>query len=206
MTTVAVCGGKGGVGKTTVALGLGRALAREGSTPLVVDADADVPDLAHYADVAAEPGVDAVAGGARVSEVAAASERLPGGAILPATPGADVGSALDALPADRPVVLDCPGGAGPDAAAPLRAADRAVVVTTTHPPAVADAVRTARMARTLHAPIRAVAVVRTDAVPPCVERRFDCPTVAVPAVAEPIENPRVADRYGRIAARLWAND
>lgn len=205
MTAVAVCGGKGGVGKTTLALGLGRTLAREGASPLVVDADADVPDLAHYAAVAAEPGVDAVAGGAAVDDVAATPERLRGVAVLPATPGANVREALGALPAERPVLLDCPGGAGPDAAAPLRAADRAVVVTTTHPPAVADADRTARIARALGTPPAAVAVTRTDAVPPRIERRFDRPTVAIPAAPDPVENRHLTDGYAELAAQFRPN-
>jgi septum site-determining protein MinD len=211
MTAVAVCGGKGGVGKTTLALGLGRALTRTGAEaeagapPLVVDADADVPDLAHYAAVAAEPGVDAVAGGAPIDDVATPSQRLPGVAVLPATPGADVRGALGALPTERPVVLDCPGGAGPDAVAPLRAADRALVVTTTHPPAVADAARTARIARALGTPLAAVAVTRIDAVPPRIERRFDRPTAAIPAAPDPVESERLTDGCAELLARIRPN-
>ncbi|MFB6218937.1 MAG: AAA family ATPase, partial [Halobacteriaceae archaeon] len=53
---LAVCGGKGGVGRTTTAVGLGAALAGHHRATLVVDADADMPDLHALAGTPAEPG------------------------------------------------------------------------------------------------------------------------------------------------------
>lgn len=45
---LAVAGGKGGVGSTTIALNLAAAFARRGEATLLVDADPDAPDIAAY--------------------------------------------------------------------------------------------------------------------------------------------------------------
>jgi len=78
--------------------------------------------------------------------------------------GSTAGQVFDRLQrSPRPVLLDCPAGAGPDAAVPLRAADRSVVVSTPEPQSLRDATKTAAMARQLDAPPAAVVLVRSDA-------------------------------------------
>lgn len=205
---LAVAGGKGGVGKTTVALGVARALARAGCDPLVVDADRDMPDLAARAGTPAAPGVGAVADGTPVS---AATHVVDGTGVrvLPLAPGTDDDSLRAALARtharDGPVLVDCPAGAGRDAARPLRAADRALVVTTPTPASLRDAAKTAAMARALDAGVAGAVLTRTDrsdggqprpADPPPVERLLGCPVVGtVPETDAPLAGPRARTAY-----------
>jgi len=196
---LAIAGGKGGCGKTTTAVGLARALARLGAAPLVVEADLDMPDLHHRADVDRSPGVDVAADSAHPTSVAQPSGRFPGVDVLP---GGDADTAAAAALFDRladrarPVLLDCPAGAGPDAAAPLRAADRTVVVSTPSERSLRDAAKTAAMARQLDAPPAAAVLVRSDGrVDPT--PLLSCePVVHVPELSEPpLETQESAERH-----------
>jgi len=203
---LAIAGGKGGCGKTTTALGLARAFARMGERPLVVDADLDMPDLHHRARTDRQPGVAAAADAERPGAVAQPSSRFPGVDVLPC-PGATTATAA-ALFGDldgcrRPVLLDCPAGAGPDAVAPLRAADRTVVVSTPRERSLRDAAKTAAMARQLDADPAAVVLVRSDGtVDP--EPLFECHHVVhVPELPEPpLETEESAARYLQCAKSL----
>ena len=156
---LALAGGKGGCGKTTTACGLAGALVRAGSgpggcRPLVADADVDMPDLHDRVGADPGPGLDAIADGAPVGSVVQTGHDLPGVDVVAS---GDVDSATPALQRlatlDRPVLVDCPAGAGPDAAGPLQVADRAVVVSTATRPSLEDAAKTAAMSRTLGTPI-----------------------------------------------------
>ena len=201
---LAIAGGKGGVGKTTTALGLSAAL----DAPVVAaDADPDMPDLHALAGVDREPTLASLDG----RDPDAVAQPLPDESdvsVLPAPRIDDVDGldrSLDRLArSGRSVVVDCPAGAGPDAAIPLRAADATLLVTTLCAPALRDAAKTAAMARTLDAPPCGVVLTRTRSAPEAVVDLLGCPVVAsVPAAEPPIladEGPRTA--YRRLAARL----
>jgi septum site-determining protein MinD len=201
---LAIAGGKGGVGKTTTALGLSAAL----DAPIVAaDADPDMPDLHALAGVDREPTLTALDG--RDPEVVAQPHpKEPDVAVLPA-PRIDDASGLD-RPLDRlarsgrRTVVDCPAGAGPDAATPLRAADATLLVTTLCAPALRDAAKTAAMARTLDAPPRGVVLTRTRSAPAVVTDLLDCPVVAsIPTADAPIlADGEVRSAYRRLAAAL----
>ena len=203
---LAIAGGKGGCGKTTTALGLARGLAALGDRPLVVDADRDMPDLHHRADVDRTPGLAAAAERPRPAETAQRSTRFPGVEVLPAgdADGSTAGTVFDRLRrSPRPVLLDCPAGAGPDAAVPLRAADRSVVVSTPREQSLRDAAKTAAMARQLDAPPATVVLVRSDgSVDPT--PLFECPRVAhIPELPKPpLETEESASRYLSCAKTL----
>ena len=196
---LAIAGGKGGCGKTTTALGLARGLAELGASPLVVDADLDMPDLHHRAAVDRSPGIAAASDRQRPAEAAQSAGRLPGVDVLPCCDAttATAASLFDRLQAHPdPVLLDCPAGAGPDAVAPLRAADRTVVVSTPRERSLRDAAKTAAMARQLDAPPALVVLVRSDgAVNP--EPLFDCQHVVhIPELSEPpLETEESAARH-----------
>lgn len=203
--SVAVAGGKGGSGKTTATLGLCAALAARDRRPAAVDADVALPDLHIRAGVSLEPGLAAVPGD-RPSVVARSSDRFPGVDVLPAGSGpVDVGRALAAAAElARPVVIDCPAGAGPDAAAPLRVADAAVLVCSTSPHSRRDAAKTARMARALGAP--PVARVERDrhGGAPAASPARDVPTVTVPTVdRRPLAARSVREGYARLAGVVF---
>lgn len=195
---LAVAGGKGGSGKTTTALGIAAALARQRRRPLAVDCDLDAPNLHLRADVSREPGLDANDPAACAVQSAA----LPGVDVLPAgdMAAAALARSLDALPEDRPVVLDCPAGASEAATRPLRAADSCVVVATRGRESIEDAVKTASMARAVGTPVDAVAVTRSDGVPDGLRSAFGVSAVVpVPAARNPLQHDATRAAYAELA-------
>ncbi len=214
---LAVAGGKGGVGKTTTALGLALDLGERYGRCLVADADRDAPDLHVLAGVANRPTVAALVGDApddspdaAERSVAAVARPVPesGTAVLPAAPGVDRGSLRRALRRlaclDRPVVVDCPAGAGPDATDPLRLADECVVVTRTTRAGLRDAAKTAAMARAVGTPVVGAVCSRAASVPDGVGRLFDAPAVAVPRVSDPLRDAAVVRARRRLLAQVTA--
>lgn len=199
---LAITGGKGGVGKTTTAMGVAAALARAGRSPIVLDADRDLPDLAPVAGVE-RGGVSAFARGA---SAAAAGERVDGVTVLGAETDpdeADVRTALARLADDhRPVLVDCPAGAGRDHGLALDAADRSLLVTRRTRRAAADAVKTGVLARRLGA--APVGLVLNRAVDPGgFGRPFACDLLcAVPTVDAPHPWRANAGRYDRVSTSL----
>ena len=168
---VAVTGGKGGVGKSTVAYNLGAALGA-----VVVDADLGMADLpsSHGPDLH-----DVLAGRAdpveAVRPVPSATgdshvRLLPCGRSLAGARAADVTRLAEVVrQVDREfgdVVVDCPAGLRADAGVPLAVADCAVLVTSPRPFALADAVRTRALARELDAPLVGAVVNRVVEEPP----------------------------------------
>jgi len=163
---LAIAGGKGGIGRTTTTLGLAAgAAALTDQRVLAVDADRHLPDLHAVAGVDARPGAAAVADGRSPGQVAAATS-LDGVGVVPAPP--DIGertlrAALERVRSrDGPVLVDCPAGGGPDAALPVRLADRTLVVSTPTPASRRDAATTVRMARALGTEVVGILLTRCD--------------------------------------------
>lgn len=221
---IAVAGGKGGSGKTTTTIGVARALSRRGAPVVAADADWDLPNLA---ELAAETGRTAATArradaetrpstpGLAVDEVARGSTTIPEDrtepTVLPApdrpreTDASAVFARLDGvLREDTPVLLDCPAGASPDAAAPLRAADRCVLVTPLRRPAIRDAAKTAAIARRLDCPPLGTIVTRARSVPDALVDLLDCPVLArtPPSAPDPLSDESVRSAYDDAASRL----
>ena len=180
---VAVAGGKGGIGKTTVAYNLGAAL-----DAVVVDADLGMADLPHGRG----PDLhDVLAGGAAATEALRGGPVtiLPCGRSLAGARAADVRELADTLrrvDAERgDVVVDCPAGLRADVGVPLAVADICVLVASPRRFALADAVRTRELARELDAGVAGVALNRTTAAddPPVdvFRRVLGAPISTVPA-------------------------
>ena len=211
---LAIAGGKGGCGKTTTTYQLGRALAADGRSPLLVDADVEMPDLHRVVDVSREPGLAAVADGQRPASVAHTSTDHPDLAVLPAT-GADAADLAAAAPRlrdwDGPILLDCPAGAMTDAVGPLRVADRTLLVSTPRRRSLRDAVKTAAMARELDAPPLLAVLVETSpaddaATVPAESARaaMNCPVAARITYASSGDRPTKTVRtgYRRVARKV----
>lgn len=206
---LAIAGGKGGCGKTTTTLGLAGALGRMRRSVVAVDADVDMPDLHLLADVADAPNISAVADGAPVEAAAHPPPTLTGVEVVPAPQSmgesANLSTALPRLShAGDHVLVDCPAGAGPDAATPLRIADHVLLVTTLDPACLRDTAKTAAMARALGTTIVGVVATRADHSPSKIERLFDCPMLSsipdggVAALAD----ESVRRGYDRLASAL----
>ncbi len=222
---LAITGGKGGTGTTTTALGLAWALGGRRAS-VAVDGDWRLPNLHALAGVgrgwdaetpcglpAYPPRDDSTApevAGARFYRPACGGSETDDDsasdttAVLPAPaePATrDRGALFRRLQTlDRPVVVDCPSGVGPDATAPLRSADAAVLVTTTCAPAVRDTQKSSRQAAAVETPVTAVAVTRTATVPTRLDAVFDAPTVGVPPATPPVlDDDGVRAAYQRLA-------
>ena len=208
---IAIAGGKGGSGKTTTTLGLARALARTDRAVVAADADRDMPNLHALAGVPRTPSLAAVEESAdrdlNPAAVAHEDPTVAGVRVLPAPTDAATldAAALSRLRrSSRRVLLDCPAGAGPDAAAPLRAADAALVVSLPTPESLRDAAKTAAMARALDARVAGAVVTRTETPPEGVERLLNTDRVfAVPDGGEdPLASRAVCRSFRRLATAL----
>ncbi|AFK19427.1 CDP-4-keto-6-deoxy-D-glucose-3-dehydrase [Haloferax mediterranei ATCC 33500] len=200
---LAIAGGKGGSGKTTTTLGLASAL--DGPV-LAVDADRDMPNLHTMAGV--ERRNKAETSGVVLEPDVHPHPTDPTVSVLPAPSGTDDDAFerwLESVAADdRTTVVDCPAGAGPDAATPLRVADGVIVVTSLCAPALRDAAKTAAMARTLGTPVVGCVVTRARVAPEAVSDLIGAPMLGtVPDEASPVlTQPTVQSAYRRIVDNI----
>lgn len=219
---IAVAGGKGGSGKTTTTLGLARALSRRGAPAVAADADWDLPNLARLAaETRSDPATVGPGSGTVEADARTVLDAARGGdpvrldraeptvLAAPESPrSVDANATFDALggatPDGAPVLLDCPAGASPDVAAPLRAAEHALIATPLRRAALRDAAKTAAIAKRLGCPpLGAVVIGETD-VPGEVATLLGCPVLgAIPdGGAAPLADPSVRAAYDDLARRL----
>ncbi|RLM59587.1 CDP-4-keto-6-deoxy-D-glucose-3-dehydrase [Halobellus sp. Atlit-31R] len=192
---LAIAGGKGGSGKTTTTLGLARAI--EGPT-LAVDADCDLPNLHALADVPRDPSPGGL-GHPDPGSPDAETRVLPAPHEAPDGIGDRLRRVADDVD-DTRVLVDCPAGAGPDAAVPLRVADAALLVATPCVAALRDAAKTAAMARAVGTPVVGGVLTRARVEPPDVADLLGCPVLeTVPPVSEPLAAPAVKRAYSHLA-------
>lgn len=139
-----ITSGKGGVGKSTLATGLGSALAQRGKRVLLIDGDAGLSCLDHMLDVAEERVYDisdVIAGGAELSQAIYSCPWQDGMYLLAApsreedvvSPGV-MKQLVGALSRyyDH-ILIDCPAGIGAGFESAVAAAQRALLVSTPDP-------------------------------------------------------------------------
>ncbi|MBI2971206.1 MAG: P-loop NTPase [Candidatus Aenigmarchaeota archaeon] len=156
---ITLCSGKGGAGKTFLTANLGAALAEYRRDVVVVDANLTTPNLGFHLGVPLYPTTlhDVLKGKAKISD--ALYEHSPGLKIVPAgialrdlqgTDARDFPNALlDLLGNTDIVLIDSAAGLGREALASLETADELVLVTNPELPAVADALKAAKLAEQL---------------------------------------------------------
>ncbi|MCU4718781.1 MinD/ParA family ATP-binding protein [Halapricum hydrolyticum] len=178
---LAVCGGKGGVGKSTVSLNLAREL-----DAVVVDGDLTTPDLPwgrgpdlHDVLAGRASPLDAVE---RIGTV----DVLPCGRTLAGARAADLERITDAVgPLDRRygrVIVDCPAGMGADVGSQLFSADAAVLVTVPTRAGLSSALRTRQLARALETPVVSAVLNKStddEVIADRLERAIGAPAVTI---------------------------
>ncbi len=151
MTSIALCSGKGGVGKTTIALNLGLLLAGAGKKVVVVDSDLAMSSLGLMMGIERVPITlqnvlmnenpidDAVYNGPNNLRYVPASLSLERFARV------DFGKLRAAVRQLESlydyVLIDCPPGMGPDAQASLQAATHAIIILVPEPSSLAAALK-----------------------------------------------------------------
>lgn len=151
----AVASGKGGVGKTATAAGLGTVLAAAGHDIVVVDADLGMPNLGSALGVESDTSIhDVLAGTAPVSAATvetAGMDVVPGSRDLDAfarSQPAELDPVTDDLREQYDyVILDTGAGLSNDTVVPLEVADETVLVSTPVRTAVADTERAGELSR-----------------------------------------------------------
>lgn len=148
--TIAVTSGKGGVGKSNVALNLAILLSAGGNRVALVDADLGLANLDVLIDVELRGNLSHVLAGVKTLEEIIVD--LPSGVqLVPGANGlarlarlsdfqrAQLTKELTALEADNDlIVVDTAAGISPDVVHVAAAADMVLVVTTPEPPALTD--------------------------------------------------------------------
>lgn len=116
-------------------------------------------------------------------------------------------SLAGAFSSETVILVDCPAGASPDAAAPLRAAAGAILVTPLRPAALRDTAKTAAMARALDCPPIGVVVSRAASTPDRLADLLGCPVLGTipPAPSTPLSTGEVQSAYDGIARTLGAS-
>ena len=155
MRSIAIASGKGGVGKTSIALNLGLWLAKTGKKVVVVDADLDMANLNILLGAELNPITlhNVLTGENSVSDaIYEGPEKMyyvPSAVREEKTPF-DLGlfrSAVSKLELSHDFIfIDCPPGLREEARAAIKSARELVLITTPEPTAVIDALKVKRFA------------------------------------------------------------
>jgi MinD-like ATPase involved in chromosome partitioning or flagellar assembly len=148
---IGIMSGKGGVGKTTIALNLALAMQRLGEDAIVVDGDIKNPNIGLYLGIYRYPATinDVLKGNAELND--AKCKHYTGISIIPASlsfTSPEVGlSKLKNIFSEMSghVLLDFAPGLGRDALSLLELCDKSLIVTNPNIPSVASTLRLANI-------------------------------------------------------------
>lgn len=165
---ISVIGGKGGIGKTTLVSNLSSSLSSMGYKVIAVDGNLTTPNLSLHLGYQLSPKTihDVLRGTAGLSE--AIYPHPMGFSFIPASMsiddlrGVDIGKFAETVSglngkADF-VIIDSAAGLGREAISSVQAADEILLITNPEIPAVADTLKTAKLAKDFGKPIIGVVV------------------------------------------------
>jgi septum site-determining protein MinD len=169
-TVYAVASGKGGVGKTTTTVNLGTALAQQGHSVALVDADLGMANLGGYLGVGEEGRTlhEVLAGEAEleaaVYEVQENLAVVPSGISLKGFANVETAALSDAVDALEGafdyVLLDIGAGLSHDSVLPLALADAVLLVSTPDPLALTDTAKTREVTERLGGAVAGTVITR----------------------------------------------
>lgn len=152
---LAIAGAKGGVGKTTVALNLGVALARAGERVIVVELDLAMANLVDFLEIDPSTTIhDVLSGQGSISDAIVSSELgadlLPAGTDLEGFDAVNVAAIAPIVRGLKEnydfVLIDTAAGVSPETIYPLRLADQVIVVSTPRVASIRDTKKTMALA------------------------------------------------------------
>lgn len=168
--TIAVIGGKGGVGKTTISSNLAYALTKLGEDVIAIDSNLTTPNLGIHFGMHLPPKTlhDVLRGDASLKNATYAHpygfKFIPASISVDALNDVDIGKLPNVTfnltgKADY-ILIDSAAGLGREALSAIDAADEILLVTNPDMPSVADALKTADIARKLDKNIIGVVINR----------------------------------------------
>ena len=191
---VAIIGGKGGVGKTTLTSNLATVLSKLGKSVVAVDANLTTPNLGMHLGLHLVPNTlhDVLRGDAELSD--SLYPHPLGFRVLPASmniydlKGVDVGRlpeiTLNLMGEVDYVLMDCAAGLGREAMNALLASTEILLITNPDWPSVADALRTAKIAKANNKKILGVVVNRVRGKPYELKKEEIEELLELPVIAE----------------------
>lgn len=175
-TVYTVASGKGGVGKTTVAVNVSSAIASTGAPTIVIDADIGMANLGEHLGIAeARPTLhDVMRGEADLADAAHAVgdelHAVPGSTDLESYASIEPDALIDVIEDAREhfayVVIDGGGGLSYENTLPLGIADDVVLVSTPTPSSEQDTRKTAALAERVETSVAGLVVNRVTDKPP----------------------------------------
>ncbi len=167
---IAVCSGKGGVGKTTITANLGSQLAKMGKDVIIFDANLTTPNLSMHLGMPLYPVTlhDVLKGRASMSQAIYEHENglriVPAGISLRDLRGVDsrdISTAmLELLGSTDILLVDVAAGLGKEAMSAMEAADEMLLVVNPEMTSVTDALKAAKLAEQVGTRVSGVVINR----------------------------------------------
>lgn len=185
---IAIISGKGGVGKTTTAINLGAALNKLNKEVIIVDANLNTPNIGVHLGAPIVPITlnHVLKGKATIEE--AIYEHSSGTKIIPSSLSIkeltkfntkklpSITESLKSL-ADF-IIFDSAAGFGPEAIATLEVGEEIIVVTNPEMPAITDALKAVKVARSMNKDVKGVIVTRHQ------NAKYEMPLSAIKSMLE----------------------
>ncbi len=192
--TIAIIGGKGGIGKTTLTSNLAYALADIGEEVIAIDANMTTPNLGlHFGMHLPKKSLhDVLKGTVNLNRVMYTHpygfKFIPASISTSALKGVDASKLSNVTfnligKADY-VLMDCAAGLGREAISAIEAADEILLITNPDMPSVADVLKTANIAKQMNKDIIGVVVNR---------RKVEDHELSIMDIKEILELPIIAE-------------